>query len=230
MLQNGAEPAGTIPQRVPFEQPISIAQWEDAEVHFDFVDQAYAAVPIPVGAAFQLVARRNYFDANPAPLSVLATITNAAGGEDCGYFPINSSTTGAMEVEAEYPYAIVYTDENGKRWQVLPQSELQIDEPIATPGTPVVPGTSQPPLGLSTVTFRYVVGQPLDGSDITITIPVAARFPGAYGVSMTIGSDVQSTGYTIPIADRAADALRVVTAGELPDGTILEFTLSAVVP
>lgn len=154
VLEDGSVPDGTVQPLEATEQEIGLTQWGDFEVHFDFWKADRSAAAIPGGAAFMLAVRRENY-ATDAVIAVEATITNNAGGEDCGYFPIDSSLTGALVLEAIYSGGVVYIDAAGKRWQVLPSSPVPVGASIALPDTEVTPGASQPPLGLGPNAAHY---------------------------------------------------------------------------
>ncbi len=148
IYENGANPDDGSEPLIPFVEDLSFSRYEDGEIHFNFIDSSGAAVAIPEGGAFILTARRNILNDSLAPgLSLEATVTNAAGGDDCGYFPVGAGNTGEMDVWV-YSYDAVYVDGDGNRWVVKPLSPFAIEAAIGVPDTDVTVPESQQPLGL----------------------------------------------------------------------------------
>jgi len=128
VLQDGSKPAGTVPQLWPFQQPIALTQAQDFQLHFDFFKQDRTPAPIPDAGTFRLVVLRHPYD-DPEEQSIVdvqGTVTDNAGGADCGYFTIAGSDL-RLQVAAQYWYGIVYVDDNGRRWQCGPMSVCEID-------------------------------------------------------------------------------------------------------
>lgn len=227
VLEDGSDPAGTVPQLEPYEQAVAFARYGDAEVLVDFYKQDRTDAPIEVGSALLLVVRRNYFDDSDPPIAVQADVADAGGGALCASFSIPESLMSALEV-ADYVFDVYYQQASGVRWQVLPASPFVVLRSPGVPGAPLTPGGSSTPLGLSTVCFRRTIVQPDDDDDFIVDIPEAVRFPSSsYGVSVQLASDVTLTSFAAPIADRAIDSLRIITGSVLPNGAVLEITLAA---
>lgn len=83
--------------------------------------------------------------------------------------------------------------------------------------------------GLSKGSFAYIVTQPGDGSDFIVPIPAALQLGTTnYRVGWTISTANVFTGVAISFADNALTQFRVTTDGDLPNGTILIFSLEKI--
>ena len=70
--------------------------------------------------------------------------------------------------------------------------------------------------------FQISISQPADGSDFTVTIPLALRPPTAsFGVNITIATANEFTSIATSYVDNTLTTFRVTTDGTLPDGTLL---------
>lgn len=81
------------------------------------------------------------------------------------------------------------------------------------------------PVGNGSV-FVYSVVQPANGTDFIVAIPAGIQPPdGNYQVTPTIGTPNTFTGISTDFVSQTSSQFRVTTDGELPDGTILLFTV-----
>lgn len=158
--RDGTATVGTVQPLYPYVQPFTLPRAEDATLKLKFVRPNRQAADI-TGATITFALRKNSDD--PLPL-VSRQATSIVGPSGTAEVVLVPGDTIELDEKGHYVYDVQLIDVTGKRWQVVPESQIEIGPIISRPDDPVtVPAASS--AVLPWLSFGHALELETDGTD-----------------------------------------------------------------
>lgn len=216
-------PIGT-PRILPEAQPLIWPRGEDGILRLAVLTEDTAPCDLSAIQNVVFAVRRYSAEANAvvALISRQATVTDAVAGL-CEFDITQADTIGMLD-KVSYFYDIQLTDADGRRWQLIPESEFKIDPIYARPGAPVTLPTGAPPLALGPTWLSYESGPDEIESSPSATEELAEEWEWNFdNITSSLANLYIELNCIARVSGGAGGTIRLRVGGTIgqPDGTVL---------